>query len=56
MKLIKFCSKYLLIEIVIIFSFILPINNYLGNVDKSINSNGVGYFDYLPSIFIHNDF
>lgn len=42
-------------EILIVFLYILLINNYLGNTDKTMNADGVGYFDYLPSIFIHHD-
>ena len=53
---IKFCSKYLIVEMIIIFGFIFSINNYIGNVEKTINADGIGYYDYLPSIFIHNDF
>ena len=41
---------------IIIFGFIFSINNYIGNVEKTINADGIGYFDYLPSIFFHNDF
>lgn len=41
---------------IIIFGFIFSINNYIGNVEKTINADGIGYYDYLPSIFIHNDF
>lgn len=42
-------------EILIILLLIFIINNFIGNVDKTINSDGVGYYDYLPSIFIHHD-
>jgi hypothetical protein len=47
--------RHFLTEIVILFCFILLINNYVGNVDKTINADGIGYYDYLPSIFIHHD-
>lgn len=43
------------IEILIIFLYILLINNYLGNADKTINADGEGYYEYLPSLFIHHD-
>lgn len=36
--------------------FLFTINNYIGNVEKTIVSDGVGYYDYLPSIIIHHDF
>lgn len=42
-------------EILIIFLLIFIISNYIGNVDKTINADAVGYYDYLPSIFIHHD-
>ncbi|MBN2745901.1 MAG: hypothetical protein JXR34_04170 [Bacteroidales bacterium] len=31
-------------------------NNYVGRADTVIVADGVGYYDYLPSIFIHKDF
>lgn len=40
----------------VVFFYILLVNNFLGNVDKTIHADGVGYYDYLPSIFIHHDF
>lgn len=42
-------------EILIIFSFIVTINSYIGNTDKTLNADGIGYYDYLPSFFIHHD-
>ncbi|MBN3034290.1 MAG: hypothetical protein JW861_01790 [Bacteroidales bacterium] len=47
--------KRILAEISIVFIFIFLINNYIGNVDKTINADGAGYYDYLPSLFIHHD-
>lgn len=43
-------------ELVLIFLFILTVNNYIGNSDKTISADGIGYYEYLPSIFIHHDF
>lgn len=43
-------------EMLIIFLFIFIINNFLSNEDVRINADGKGYYDYLPSIFIYNDF
>ncbi len=51
----KLILKSLIIEAFIIFTYIFLINNYIGNVDNTINADGIGYYDYLPSIFIHND-
>jgi len=42
-------------EIIIIFLYILLLNNYLGNTNKTLNADGVGYYEYLPSLFIHKD-
>ncbi len=42
-------------EILIIFLLIFVINNYIGNVNVTINADAIGYYDYLPSIFIHHD-
>ena len=42
-------------EIIIILGFIFIANYFLGEVDKPIQSDGLGYYDYLPSIFIYHD-
>jgi hypothetical protein len=55
MKIINQFFRSIFNEILIIFLFILLINNYIGNVEKRINADAVGYYDYLPSIFIHHD-
>jgi len=47
--------KSLYNELIIIFLLIFLINNYIGNVDKTINADGKGYYDYLPSLIIHHD-
>jgi hypothetical protein len=47
--------KNIIGEIAVIFLLIFSINNYLGNVNETIKADGVGYYDYLPSIFIHHD-
>ncbi len=56
MKILTSILKHFIVEVLIIFSFVFLINNYIGNVDKTINADGIGYYDYLPSIFIHHDF
>ena len=48
-------AKSVIFEGLILFTFVLTINNYLGNVDRTTNADGIGYYDYLPSIFIHHD-
>ena len=47
--------KYIANELLIIFILIFLINNYIGKTNKTIHADGVGYYDYLPSIFIHHD-
>jgi len=47
--------KSIFIEAFIIFIYIFLINNYIGNVDDHIRADGVGYYDYLPSLLIHHD-
>jgi hypothetical protein len=47
--------KSILVEVLITLLLIFIINNYIGNVDRTINADGVGYYDYLPSVFIHHD-
>ena len=36
--------------------FFLIFNNYIGDAYRTINADGIGYYDYLPSMFIHQDF
>jgi len=55
MKILLFTIKYFINEVIIILGFILLINNYIGTVDNTINADGIGYYDYLPSIIIHHD-
>ncbi|MGQ8337675.1 hypothetical protein ACUNWD_14090 [Sunxiuqinia sp. A32] len=45
--------KYLFAEIIIILIFFFVGTNF---VDKTITGDGVGYYEYLPSIFIYHDF
>ncbi|MBI1286395.1 MAG: hypothetical protein GC178_02345 [Flavobacteriales bacterium] len=42
-------------EVVIMLAFIISINNYFGNQENYILSDGIGYYDHLPSAFIHHD-
>ena len=43
-------------ELLIIFILIFTINNYLPREQHKIKSDGKGYYDYLPALFIYNDF
>lgn len=47
--------KSIINELLIVFILIILINNFIGNVDTTIKADGIGYYDYLPSIFIHHD-
>ncbi|HRI01500.1 MAG TPA: hypothetical protein PK006_10650 [Saprospiraceae bacterium] len=42
-------------EILIILGLILLVNVFFGKIDITIKSDGAGYYDYLPSLFIHHD-
>ena len=42
-------------EVIILLLYLLILNYYLEKVDRVINADGVGYYDYLPSLFIHHD-
>jgi len=55
MKIIVYGLKYVMYELIIIFGLVLLINNYIGNVDQTIKADAIGYYDYLPSTFIHHD-
>lgn len=43
-------------EIIIICLFLFILNNFTGKSDEIILADGIGYYEYLPSIFIHKDF
>jgi hypothetical protein len=47
--------KAIIVEVFIIFCLIFLINNYFKNETVTIKADGIGYYDYLPSIFIHHD-
>jgi len=47
--------KTIIAELVIVSLYLFIINNYIGKTDKTINADGIGYYDYLPSIFIYKD-
>jgi hypothetical protein len=53
-SLIRF-FKSIGVELLILFAVLFTINNYIGNVDRRISADGIGYYEYLPSIFIHHD-
>lgn len=42
-------------ELIVIILFLFCINNYVGYTPKVINADGIGYYEYLPSTFIHKD-
>lgn len=42
-------------ELLILFLLVFLINNYIGSADQTIKADGIGYYDYLPSVFIHHD-
>jgi hypothetical protein len=44
------------IEGLIIVLLCFVIDNYTGHRETRITADGIGYFEYLPSIFIHDDF
>ena len=47
--------KYILPELIIILTFVLLIQTNFAKVDVVIKADAVGYYDYLPSLFIHHD-
>ncbi len=49
----RFENLFYAVFISILYLFIL--NNYVGKADTTIVADGVGYYDYLPSAFIHHD-
>jgi hypothetical protein len=51
LKLLKDCWT----PLVVMFIYILLINSFFGNVQVTIHADGVGYYDYLPSIFLRKD-
>ena len=55
MKVVEVVKSYL-VEIAIIFLLLFAINNFFGHEKVIIKSDGTGYYDYLPSLFIYGDF
>lgn len=51
----RLLSFPLLKELLLMLGFLVVINNYIGNVDRYIGGDGVGYYEYLPSTFIRHD-
>ncbi len=47
--------KAIIIEVVIILIYILLINTKAWKTNKILKGDGVGYYEYLPSLFIHHD-
>lgn len=45
----------ILLELVLVGVFAFTVNKYLDYPEQPIVSDGVGYYDYLPSLFIHHD-
>jgi hypothetical protein len=42
-------------ELLILFLFVLLLNNFLGRRSPIIVADGKGYYDYLPALIIYND-
>ncbi len=42
-------------ELLILFLFLLLLNNLLGRRSPMVVADGKGYYDYLPALFIYND-
>lgn len=42
-------------EALVMFLLVLSINNYLKNPEMPIRADGMGYYEYLPSLFIFGD-
>lgn len=55
-KIIGHSIQAVIVEVFIIFCLVFLINNYFKNEVVTIKSDGIGYYEYLPSIFIHHDF
>jgi hypothetical protein len=47
--------KFIFGELLVIVLFLTSINNFIGNVDFTIQADGIGYYDYLPATFIYHD-
>lgn len=42
-------------EFLFIFLYVFVLNVYIGKQETTINADGIGYYEYLPSLFIHQD-
>ncbi len=43
------------LAVLTLFVYVLVVNNYLGNSKSRISADGIGYYEYLPSLFIYHD-
>jgi len=55
MKELKRILAYIFGETLIVFLYVFLVFSYIGNVDEKFIGDGKGYYEYLPSIFIHHD-
>jgi len=48
--------KFIAWELIIVLLLIFTLTHYFIDEEKTIRADGLGYYDYLPSIFIYHDF
>lgn len=52
---VKIAIDFILFEIIIMLCFNIVMYNYVGHAETKINADGIGYYEYLPAQFIHDD-
>lgn len=52
---VKKVVDFILFELIVMLCFNIVMNNYVGHQETKINADGIGYYEYLPSQFIHDD-
>ncbi len=53
-KLLQFTRPWIG-EVIIILGFLVIVKQFIGIPETTITADGVGYYDYLPSVFIRGD-
>lgn len=55
MKKLKSILGFCIAEIIIVIIYLLVLNFIIGKVETNITADGIGYYDYLPSVIVYDD-
>lgn len=49
------CFRLIGLELAVLFVFLFTLNNFQDKTPTTLNADGIGYYEYLPSAFIRHD-